>query len=239
LLTNCSFHIIDSKRRETLSPISWYIRQIEILNDAFAGRFNFTLQWHGRQTVEHWAYYQPNYQVMYDNWTMVRDLRKGSYKDLNVFWLSDNATADSFAVYSMPSSGVELHKDACILRQDTLPGYSPPVGTNMNLGKTLIHEVGHWLGLYHPWGLYSSNPQCLYDDAIEDTPRVTGPQWSHEEELEQCYNDGRWDTCPYWPGTDDVTNFMTYTRIVACLDHFTVGQRYKMDDTWRNLRHGR
>ena len=34
-------------------------------------------------------------------------------------------------------------------------------------GKVLIHELGHWFGLYHIWG---NQVGCGYDDGIADTP---------------------------------------------------------------------
>ncbi|MCH7535017.1 MAG: T9SS type A sorting domain-containing protein [Bacteroidetes bacterium] len=38
--------------------------------------------------------------------------------------------------------------------------------SNRNLGRTTTHEVGHWLGLNHIWGIEG----CSDDDGIDDTP---------------------------------------------------------------------
>jgi hypothetical protein len=43
-----------------------------------------------------------------------------------------------------------------------------------HLGKTLTHEVGHWLGLYHLWG--SDDSGCKSGNGVEDTPIQRGPQ---------------------------------------------------------------
>ena len=36
------------------------------------------------------------------------------------------------------------------------------------LGKTAVHEIGHYLGLIHIWG--SGSASCDSDDGFEDTP---------------------------------------------------------------------
>ncbi len=40
-----------------------------------------------------------------------------------------------------------------------------------NLGRTLTHEMGHYLGLLHPWGSHS----CETNDYCDDTPPVSEP----------------------------------------------------------------
>jgi hypothetical protein len=47
----------------------------------------------------------------------------------------------------------------------TEPPLSEPDG--LTLGRTLVHEVGHWFGLYHLSGTAES---CNVDDGIADTP---------------------------------------------------------------------
>ena len=59
------------------------------------------------------------------------------------------------------------------------------------LGHSLSHEVGHWLGLHHLWGAYADNAQCAYDDGIADTPMQNGPS---EPELYQ--QTGAYGRCP-------------------------------------------
>ncbi len=44
-----------------------------------------------------------------------------------------------------------------------------------NLGRTVTHEVGHWLGLRHIWGdlVYDTDKKCG-DDLVSDTPPAEG-----------------------------------------------------------------
>jgi hypothetical protein len=78
---------------------------------------------------------------------MAEDMKKshrlGSAMDLNVYTISFSST-DSYGATTFPNYyEKEPKNDGVMLRYDTLPlvGKVP-----FNLGKTLTHEVGHWLG---------------------------------------------------------------------------------------------
>lgn len=46
-----------------------------------------------------------------------------------------------------------------------------------NKGKTLTHEIGHWLGIYHLWGTGKDGSGCNQaGDDLDDTPPQMGPQ---------------------------------------------------------------
>lgn len=42
------------------------------------------------------------------------------------------------------------------------------INSKYNLGRTLTHEIGHYLGLLHTWGA----KDCTYNDYCDDTPAV-------------------------------------------------------------------
>lgn len=45
----------------------------------------------------------------------------------------------------------------------------------LNLGKNVVHEVGHWLNLWHVWGLDSHTPNSnCSSDSVPDTPWQDG-----------------------------------------------------------------
>ncbi|AEH00612.1 T9SS-dependent choice-of-anchor J family protein [Lacinutrix sp. 5H-3-7-4] len=83
-----------------------------------------------------------------------------------------------------------------------------------NLGRTMTHEVGHWLGLRHIWG----DGDCSADDFCADTPISGNPNYT-------CNLSA--DSCPTSAGNDQVQNYMDYTND-ACMDTFTQDQKDRM-----------
>jgi hypothetical protein len=83
-----------------------------------------------------------------------------------------------------------------------------------NLGRTAVHEVGHWLGLKHIWGDYYCG-----DDGVDDTP-VQG------NFTPGCPNTFR-SSCSNGSLGDMYMNYMDYTGD-ACMNLFTNGQKLRM-----------
>lgn len=99
-------------------------------------------------------------------------------------------------------------------------------------GRTLTHELGHWLGLRHIWG----DEQCG-NDFVDDTPIAYGPNFGI------CWKDYPYHaTGPYSchrPETDTVgemfMNYMDYSDD-KCYGMFTKGQLEIMDATLNSFR---
>lgn len=87
-------------------------------------------------------------------------------------------------------------------------------------GRTMTHEVGHWVGLRHIWGddacPAAATNVATNEDFVADTPASAAPN----------YTCGVVNSCPA-PGNDQVQNYMDYTPD-ACMDTFTAGQKARM-----------
>ncbi|MBC7861603.1 MAG: T9SS type A sorting domain-containing protein [Bacteroidia bacterium] len=102
-------------------------------------------------------------------------------------------------------------------------------GTVNNLGRTAVHEVGHWLGMRHIWGDgQQSTVPCDSTDYVEDTP--------HANNASATDCDTTKNTCstedPYWTSLaidppDMVENYMDYSND-GCMTMFTKGQKARM-----------
>jgi hypothetical protein len=78
-------------------------------------------------------------------------------------------------------------------------------------GPSLLHELGHYFGLFHVFEGTCSDK----GDWVDDTPQGSAVS-------ADCATPR--DSCLQLPGSDDVTNFMNYGLRFECGLHFTSGQ---------------
>lgn len=101
--------------------------------------------------------------------------------------------------------------------------FSPP----FDKGRTMTHEVGHFLGLRHIWGDTNTCPatNTVNDkDFVADTPAANGPNYG-------CV--AGTNTCPSNPGNDMIQNYMDYTDD-TCMNIFTAGQSARITTVMNN-----
>ncbi len=93
-------------------------------------------------------------------------------------------------------------------------------------GRTTTHEIGHYLGLSHPWGRNGGG--CNNDDGIDDTPVTDGQNFGCDRSLNTC-GSGAADL------PDQIENYMDYS---SCTNMFTQDQASVMNAVLNQIRDG-
>jgi hypothetical protein len=102
---------------------------------------------------------------------------------------------------------------------DTAFGTTGTAAAPYNLGRTAVHEVGHWLNLNHIWG---DTNDCSGTDHVDDTPNALAPNFGKPKFPHV--------TCKNGPNGDMFVNYMDYVDDDAMV-MFTHGQVARISAT--------
>lgn len=119
-------------------------KQMAVLNEVF-GRHSIQFNLLETEYIENekWAHGDP------DGRLEMQTLRKGSYGDLNLYFLKSmggQVTGECtfpLEYATFPDPNAILERDGCLTVSSTVNGGSDPAKHD---GLTAVHEVGHWFG---------------------------------------------------------------------------------------------
>jgi hypothetical protein len=165
---------------------------------------------------------------------MKRKLHRGGAQVLNIYINAPKYPGGSILLgYSrFPwQRGAHPKLDGVTVNVAGLPGGR---ATGYNLGDTVVHETGHWLGLLHTFqSRYRDGCADPYDDGVKDTPKERGPNFRCSDTANLC------NVAELVPGVyDPALNFMEYTYD-SCMRLFTAGQHARLAQMYATYRYGR
>ncbi|MEO1253505.1 MAG: choice-of-anchor J domain-containing protein [Bacteroidota bacterium] len=100
-------------------------------------------------------------------------------------------------------------------------GVNPSAPSFQSFGRTLTHEIGHYLGLRHIWG----DGNCSIDDFVDDTPLADDDNGNYTS---PCTFPNPNDSRVCESGEPEMfQNYMDYTDDI-CMNLFTEGQKTRM-----------
>ena len=119
-----------------------------------------------------------NFDLQYENQVLANIIHWDFEKYLNIWVVKSKNGTIGYSEFPYDSDLIGLESDASLVAGQSLfdgviinyTNFGTCCGnlsSNYNLGRTVTHEVGHWLGLLHPNGDLNCG-----DDFCDDTPQI-------------------------------------------------------------------
>jgi len=193
------------------------INQIEVLNNAYS-TYGIYFDYSSSEVMEiengEW------YRMDHGSWAereAKRTHNSNPKKALNFYTAGLSQGLLGWATFPWELEG-DIERDGVVMLNETLPGGN---AQNFNLGKTAVHEVGHWLGLWHTF-----QGGCdAYGDHVIDTPAHSSPNYGKPEIGE------RHNACSSTQENAPIHNYMNYVDD-DWMNEFTQDQ---IDRVWDHL----
>ncbi|KAL8808413.1 MAG: hypothetical protein Q9200_004291 [Gallowayella weberi] len=166
LNVNTYFHVVTTAAAQGSITQTQLNNQITVLNRSYGpSGISFTLVSSDFTVNDQWA------TGNYDS-TMKPALRKGTYRDLNVYFLS-NLGGGLLGICNFPTNAAPgsatYNQDGCDVLAQSVPGGT---AAPFNQGGTATHEIGHWFGLFH---VFQGQSCSGSGDSVSDTPQQKTP----------------------------------------------------------------
>ena len=156
----------------------------------------------------------PPYSVSYSTFTIKPTTYWDPERYVNV-WVSDFEVLGHSPFPSAPHADLPSppapYQDGVLVDYQSF-GTFGNIKSKYNHGRSLTHELGHWLGLYHIWGTAT---ECGSSDYCADTPE-------QEKEIYHCP-----DVSSSCGSNDMYQNYMGYVDD-ACMTLFTEDQKQRI-----------
>ena len=146
-------------------------------------------------------------------------------KYLNIWVCDMSIFGQAFVLGYATFPGESPALDGVVIQSEYF-GYGNALPPN-NLGRTTVHEVGHYFGMRHIWADDDggSTGMCDSTDFVDDTPNQAAKSQSDCKDTNSCANEA-----PYWGSIDPpdlVQDYMDYSAD-GCMAMFTKGQKARM-----------